>query len=202
MNVSSQTPIVGEIVPRVVWILVNGDGVAVPVPVHYIWPISGYNLKVITVEPESLTVAALDMEYMTRPETEPELAVGEWMVDVRNVLMLDPLFPFYARPGGRGDRAPVRGCAAALRRSALWFATASLRPCPFLWRSAAGLRSRLRAATCRTMLRKVLPSSFGSLFCVTALLRGIVAGATTNASVAPGRAAAMSATTLIEAYRR
>jgi hypothetical protein len=99
VNISSQAPVVGEIVPRVIRILVNGDRVSAPVPIHYIWPVNGCNLKVITVEPESLTVAALNMEYMTRSEPEPELTVGEWVVNVRNVLMLDPLFPLYARPG-------------------------------------------------------------------------------------------------------
>jgi hypothetical protein len=68
VNVSSQAAVISEIVAGVVWILVDGDWVAIPVPIHYIWPIDGCNLKVITVEPEPLSVAALDMEYMTRPK--------------------------------------------------------------------------------------------------------------------------------------
>lgn len=180
MNVSSQAPVISEIVSGVIGILVDGDGITAPVPIRHVRPVNGRNLKVITVEPESLAVAALKMEYVTGSEPEPELTMGEWVVDVRNVLMTDPLFPLYVRPGSY--RASVRGSAVFLRPAALRFASASLWFLPLwrsavglwflplgrsavglwlclLWRSAAGLRSRLRCAARRTMLRKVLPST-------------------------------------------
>ena len=162
VNVSSQAPVVSEIVSGVIRILVNGDGIAVPVPIRYICPVNGCNLEVITVEPEALTAAARNMEYMSRSEPEPELTVGERVIDVRNMLMLDPLFSFHVRSGS-GDRASVGDSAAVLWPGALRFAT-SLRPCS-LWRSGMGLGPRLRRATGRTMLGKVLPARLPSMLC-------------------------------------
>jgi hypothetical protein len=176
MNVGSQASVVSEIVPRIIGIFVNGDGVAVPVPIDYIWPVSRCDLKVITVEPESLTVAALNMEYMTRSEPEPKLTVREWVVDAGNVLMLNPLFPFDARPGS-SDPPRIRGAPTFLWPTASGLAAARLRP-PSLWCSGAVRRPRLRRAACRTMLRKVLPALMilrsavlSSFFLTASLLR-------------------------------
>lgn len=173
VNVSSQTSVISEIVAGVIGILVNGDGITTPVPIHDVWPIFGCNLKVIAVEPEPLTVAALNIEDMTWSEPEPELTMREWVVHAGNVLVLDPLFPLYVRPGGRDsavllwpaalrlDPASLRSsgfgrCASGLRRCRSWRRAASgLRLCR-LWRRATGLGPRLRRATPRTTLRKVL----------------------------------------------
>ena len=204
VNISSEPPVVSEIVPGVIEILVNRDRVAVPVPIDYIWPIFGCDLKVVAVEPESLTVAALYVEYMTRSEAEPKLTVGEWAVDVGNVLMLDPLFPLYVRPGSR-NRASVRGSAALFRPSALRLASASLRRAGSrrftaalgpglrraacrrlqlasaslrrsgLWRSTAGVGPGLRCAARRATLRKVLPASLLALASTTCSLFRLIA---------------------------
>ena len=119
MNVSSQASIVSEIVPRVIGILVNGDGIPIPVPIHHIGPVNGCNLKVIAVEPESFTGTALNVEYMTRSQPEPEPTVREWVVDSGNMFMLDPLFPFDVRPDS-SDRASI------WRTSLLWSNTLRL----------------------------------------------------------------------------
>jgi len=166
VNVSSQPAVVSEIIARVIGILVNGDWITIPVPIHYVGPVFGCNLKVIAVEPESLTVATLNMKYMTRSKAEPELAVREWVVHVGNVLMLDPLLPFNVRPGGRGSAALLRPATlwlptASLRSFRLWRSAAGLRPCR-LWRSASRRRPRLRRAARRAMLRKVLRASLAA----------------------------------------
>ena len=101
VNVGSHAAVISEIVPWIIGVLVNRDRIAGPVPIHYIGPVHGNNLEVITVKPESFTVAAFDMKYMTRSEPEPKLTVGKWVVDVGNVLMLYPLFPLDVRPGSR-----------------------------------------------------------------------------------------------------
>ena len=62
------------------------------------------------------------MEDMTRSESEPKLTVGEWTVDAGNVLVLDPLLPFYARPA---SIEPISVLAAAF----FW-------PTAFFWPSA------------------------------------------------------------------
>lgn len=177
MDVGSEAAVVSEIVARVVRILVDGDRVAVPDPVRYIGPIDRGHFKVVAVEPESLLISALDMEYVTRSEPEAKLTVGKWAIDVRNVLMLDPLFAFDVRTGSR-DRAAVRGSAANLwgsavsfRRAALGLAAASFGP-GALRRSAVGFGPWLRRAARRTTLRiMLLLSTSLSLFLVTALVR-------------------------------
>lgn len=151
MNVSSQATIVSEIVSGVIGILINGDRVAIPIPIHYIWPVDRRNLKIGIVEPESLTVATLNMEYVLRSEAESELTVRKWVVNVGNLFMLNPLFPFDVRPGSGGQ-----GSAAVLSFTAsLRLPTASLWPSR-LWRAAAGFRPRFCRAARRTMLRKML----------------------------------------------
>jgi hypothetical protein len=105
------------------------------------------------------------MEYVSRSETEPELTVRERMIDVGNVLVTDPLFPFYVRSRARegasfGSPAAVFGPDASLRSTAVLRSTRLLRSTRFLpaslWRTAALVRSRLRASACRTMLREML----------------------------------------------
>lgn len=97
VNVSSQPAIVSQIVSWIVGILVNGDRIAIPVPIRDVGPIRLDHLEIVTVEPESVTIPALDMEDVTRAEPEPKLTVGKRMIDVRNMLMLNPLFPFHVR---------------------------------------------------------------------------------------------------------
>jgi len=97
---------------------------------------------------------------MTRSKPEAELTMGERVIDVGNVLMLDPLFAFYVRPGR--NRASIRGYVSILWPTRLPLASANLRP-PGLGRPTAGLTPRLRRPPFRTTLRKVLRASLITL---------------------------------------
>ena len=65
-----------------VWIFVNHDGVAVPIPVVDVVIVVGRDAEVKIVEPEAVAIAASKAVFMTAPKTAGETAVFPGTIDV------------------------------------------------------------------------------------------------------------------------
>ena len=145
MSVRAQPRVIGKIPANMVWILVDHDLIASPIPARHDVEIVRGDVPVEVVEPEALRVSSRQHEYMLRSKTAAEMSVCPWLsemvmrigsativsnpfivlrVNVRNVRMTLPVH-FHAVLGrrllcpgrSRGARRPgsPRGSRAASR---------------------------------------------------------------------------------------
>lgn len=82
VNVGAKSYIVGEIPPRIVWVLVQHDVIAVPEPVITKGNISRCNAEVVAAEPEPIGAATTKPPYMMRTEFTREMTVLPRMIEV------------------------------------------------------------------------------------------------------------------------
>lgn len=111
MHVGSQPYIVGEVPSLVVGVFVDGDIVAVPIPVVAISEVKRGDAEIVAIEPEPAGIATLDAPAVTAPETALEVAVFPRMVDVKarvvaTVVVSHP-FPVVMHVGSLGMIATI-----------------------------------------------------------------------------------------------
>ena len=82
VNVRSQPNVVSEIQPVVVGVLVDGDVVAVPVPVIGIGEVERRNAEIISAEPEAAWIASLTAPAVAAAEAAVKVAILPRMIDV------------------------------------------------------------------------------------------------------------------------
>ena len=82
MSVRAQPRVVGKIPANMVWILVDHDLIASPVPTRNDVEIVRGDIPVEIIEPEALRVSSRKHEYMLRSKTAAEMSVCPWLSEM------------------------------------------------------------------------------------------------------------------------
>ena len=135
VGVGAGPGVVGQIPAWMIWIFVDHDGVAVPVPVVDVVIVVGRDAKVKIVEPEAVAIAASKAVFMTAPKTAGETTVFPGTIDVIVLvaaagIVTDPMVVVVDVRGLRMIGMIAEGTMILLRTTLLgaafgWFARSS-----------------------------------------------------------------------------
>jgi len=82
VRVRASSRVIGQIPPRVVWIFVDHDGIAVPIPIIDVVVVIRRDAEIKIVEPEAIAISPAKAVLVLAPESTREAAMFPRMIDM------------------------------------------------------------------------------------------------------------------------
>src|SRR5258707_4532483 len=129
MNVCSRSGVVGQIPARMVRVVIDNDGVAIPEPVADVGVIEWSNTEEETVKPETLPAAASQVELVLTPKASGKAPMLPGPLEMKTMIVASKVVSDPSaiamdvgsfRVPGRVGESPVFHFAMTFRNATLW----------------------------------------------------------------------------------